>query len=134
MASSDKDGVPFAIRVHTLVPLDVAFARGDIRRRGEEYESRTVGTSLYPDLQPQVPVTADALFSPLSYQTVASHPPSPTSIYSHPSYTLDGDLHEERDRDSVIALYDVYMDFSHDQGHRSPGVNVVADLAWDSSA
>ncbi|KAI0746855.1 hypothetical protein C8Q80DRAFT_1271685 [Daedaleopsis nitida] len=111
MASSDGDSIPFALRIHTLVPLDIAFARNDIRRRDEPYESRSSGTSVYAVPQYQAPIVATALSSPLSYQTITSHPSTLASIYSHPSCPPDEDLYE--DGDSVIALYDVYKHSTH---------------------
>ncbi|RPD65595.1 hypothetical protein L226DRAFT_609582 [Lentinus tigrinus ALCF2SS1-7] len=104
MASSDPDAVPFAIRTHTLVPLDTAYERDDIRRRNEAFESRSLSVN-----------SNDQRVSPPASPTVRPpSPPCPTihnyqsalpSVYSRYSWNDEVTKEEE---DTVTAVYEVY--------------------------
>ena len=90
---------PFGVRPRSLVPLDVAFSRNDIRRRGEAFESQS-----HADLSYESEDWTTASPGARRMVTSASSPiagspwSTPTSLYSNPcSPALTGRprLHQE---------------------------------------
>ena len=102
MASSDSDTVPYAMHTHTLMPLDIAYSRNDIRRREEAFEGLVI--TVDGDLEHPVSLTPSSASCP-SVLSRLSTLPSDYSCSSWTSVPLCDILDTE---DSVLAVYEVY--------------------------
>lgn len=131
MASGDSDAVPFAVRTHTLVPRDIAFARDDIRRRNEAFESRSLVAKTDSEATRVLPPTLSAVLSPSSPAlgpAMRTYQSTLLSVYSQTS--CDDENIPEGIEDTVTAVYDLYNGFTlYELGYGAASDEAVAGLA-----
>ncbi|KAI0826543.1 hypothetical protein BC628DRAFT_1320016 [Trametes gibbosa] len=149
----ERNSTPFAIRAHSLIPLDVAFARDDIRRRYIGSESPTTLTSSPSPLNhddtaaagwkdsisnsPMRTPLKPMFFVPATSPNSGSPAPSTPSVYSPSRSWIDmskedssgGNADISWSYDSLVAVYSKENGYSDDEGS---GEKMLASLSSDS--